>query len=271
MLHVHPIDALDRPELAPYRTMRRQLEHREQRILVAEGVKVTQRLLESECTVVSVLLTPEWLQQLEPLLRRRREDMAVFVAPKAAMQNLTGFSMYQGVLAVGRIPPAPTLARLIAQTAAPRLFAAVDGLSSAENLGGLVRNAVAFGAHGLLVGETSVSPYLRRAVRSSMGAIFQLPVIEVSNLAETLHELRAQSIRCLAAHPHTDRRTIFQTDLTGDCCLVFGSEGYGLSAPVLEASDEAVAIPIAPTVDSLNVGSASAIFFCEARRQRGRT
>ncbi|MHB8520152.1 MAG: TrmH family RNA methyltransferase [Limisphaerales bacterium] len=268
MLTVKKLESLELPELEPYQTMRRQLEHREQRIFVAEGPKVVQRLLESHFPVVSLMLTSEWLQQLEPLIRARPEDLVAFIAEKTEMQDLTGFSMYQGALAVGRIPPALALSDVIEHCPRPRLFAAVDAVSNAENLGGLVRNAAAFGVQGLVVGETSSSPYLRRAVRSSMGAIFHLPVIEAENLAQTLHALRARNIRCVAAHPHTDRRTIQQADLAHDCCIVFGSEGYGLSPEVLAACDEAVAIPISPNVDSLNVGNASAIFFYEAQRQR---
>src|SRR5207253_1107276 len=145
----------------------------------------------------------------------------------------------------------------------PFLFVAVDGLNNAENLGALVRNSAGFGVQALLVGETSSSPFLRRAVRSSMGTIFQLPVVELSNLAETLQELRRQHIRCIAAHPHTDRRTLSQADFTGDCCIVLGSEGTGVSAAVLAACDEAVAIPMSSGVDSLNVASASAVFLYE--------
>jgi TrmH family RNA methyltransferase len=158
----------------------------------------------------------------------------------------------------------------------------VDGLTSAENIGLLVRNCAAFGTHALIVGETSSSPFLRRAVRNSMGTIFQLPVVEVGasrcdaqtvqatlpTLGETLHELRKHHIRCLAAHPHTDRKSLSEADFTGDCCIVFGSEGKGISPEVLAACDEAVAIPMANGVDSLNVGAAAAVFLYEAARQR---
>ena len=88
------------------------------------------------------------------------------------------------------------------------------------------------------------------------------------SLAKTLCELRARGIRCLAAHPHTDKKILSQADFSGDCCIVFGSEGDGISAPVLEACDEAVAIPMPPTVDSLNVGAAAAVFLYEIARQR---
>src|SRR5262249_34497709 len=147
-------------------------------------------------------------------------------------------------------------------------LAAVDGLTSAENLGALVRNCVAFGVHGLIVSETSSSPYLRRAVRNSMGTIFQLPVIEGPRLVDSLRELRVRGIRLIAAHPHVEGRTLSQANFTGDCCVVFGSEGLGISKEVLDLCDEAVAIPMPPTVDSLNVGAAAAVFLYEANRQR---
>lgn len=285
MFHVHPIDSLELPELSPYRTMRRPLEHETQGIFVAEGSKVVRRLLESRFTVVSVLLPGRCLPEFEPWLRARPENIPVYrVDKKQVLEELIGFSMYQGVMAVGRIPPSPTLERLLTECPSPRLLAAVDGLTSAENLGALVRNCVAFGAQALIVGETSSSPYLRRAVRNSMGAILQLPVIELAKLgqrhqfaakphvtrqtlAACLQELRAGGMRCIAAHPHTDQ-PLQRADFSGDCCLVFGSEGAGIAAPVLAACDEAVAIPMANGVDSLNVGAAAAVFLYEVQRQR---
>ena len=271
MFRVHHIDSLDLPALQPYRTMRQQLEHRRQQLFVAEGEKVVRRLLESRFTVVSRLLPERWLQILEPILQARPELIDVYLAEKAVLETLTGFSMYQGLLAMGRIPTLATLEGVLKSSAPPRLFAAVDGLTNAENLGVLVRNCAAFGVQALLVGETSSSPFLRRAVRSSMGTIFQLPVVELDNLARTLADLMHDGLRCLAAHPHTDRKMLSEADFTGDCCIVFGSEGSGISAAVLAACDEAVAIPMSGGVDSLNVGSASGVFLYEASRQRGRS
>ena len=318
------IESFDLPALQPYRTMRRQHEHREQGIFVAEGEKVVRRLLESQFRVVSVLLPEKWLQELDPLLQARREEIQVFVADKALLETLTGFSMYQGLLAVGKVPPLPTLEDIVARSPQPRLLVAADGLTSAENLGALVRNCAAFNAQALIVGETCSSPFLRRAVRSSMGAIFQLPIVEVASvrhprspkldehatdpspalkgtlshsdgerdgvrgrtavpisapiqppgsegltLAQVLRCLRDQGIRCIAAHPHADGRTLSQARFSGDCCIVFGSEGYGISPTALAACNEAAAIPMPATVDSLNVGSAAAVFLYEANRQRG--
>jgi tRNA G18 (ribose-2'-O)-methylase SpoU len=272
MLRVHPIHNLDLPELQPYRTMRRSLDQHAQGIFVAEGEKVVRRLLESHFTVLSVLLPEKWVAEFEPLIRVRPEkDIPVYVVTeKRVLEELVGFSMFQGVLAVGRVPARVSLDDVWRQGSPPRLFAAVDALTNAENLGVLVRNCVAFGVQALIVGETSSSPFLRRAVRNSMGTLFQLPVIETASLVQTLQDLRRRGVRCLAAHPHTDKKTLTQADLTGDCCIVFGSEGYGISPATLTACDEAVAIPMPPTVDSLNVGSAAAVFLYEVNRQRGR-
>lgn len=270
MFQVLPITTLDLPELQPYRTMRRQFEQRAAGIFVAEGEKVVRRLLESRFRVVSVLLPESWCRKLEPLLAARPEAIRVFVAEKKLLESLTGFSMYQGLLAVGMVPPPPALADLLAAAGRPHLLAAVDGLSSAENIGSLVRNCAAFNIQALLVGETCGSPFLRRAVRSSMGTVFQLPIVETASLTETLDYLRTRGLRTIAAHPHADGQTLPQADFTKDCCVVFGSEGYGISPPVLAVCDDAAAIPMPPMVDSLNVGSAAAVFLYEANRQRGR-
>src|SRR5215469_11742384 len=269
MFQARKIESFDAPELQPYRTMRRHMEHREQGIFVAEGEKVVRRLIESRFGVVSVLLPERWLDELEPLLQARPEQIQVFVADKKLLETLTGFSMYQGLLAVGKIPEQPAIEKILETSPRPWLLAAVDSLSSAENLGALVRNCAAFNVQALLVGETCTSPFLRRAVRSSMGTVFELPIVETANLVQTLNALRARNIRCVAAHPHVEGRTLPQATLATDCCIVFGSEGYGISPQVLDVCDDSVAIPMPPKIDSLNVGSAAAVFLYEANRQRG--
>lgn len=247
--------------------MRAQFDHLSAGHFVAEGEKVVRRLLETSCRVHSVLLPPKWQSVYEPLLEQRTECVDMFIANKEVLQNLIGFSMYQGVLGLADVP-APSPLTFLQQHPGPRLFAAIDRLSNAENVGSVVRNAVALGAQALLVGENCAHPYLRRAVRSSMGTLFKLPYRVSNSLPADLRALRKSGIRCLAAHPHTDRRTLWQADFTGDCCIVLGAEGDGIRSEVLEACDEAVLIPMAQDIDSLNVGAAAAVFFAEAARQR---
>lgn len=95
-----------------------------------------------------------------------------------------------------------------------------------------------------------------------------MPVLEELNLPETLFELRRKNIRCIAAHPHAAGKVLPQIDLRGSCCLVLGNEADGISREVLAACDEAVAVPMATNVDSLNVSSAGGLFLYEVWRQR---
>jgi len=266
--HIH---SLDEPALAAYRTMRRASEHVQQGIFVAEGEKVVRRMLhDHRIEVVSVLLPKKWLAEYDPILQAHPQLLEVFIAETEFLETLVGFHLYQGVLAVGKIPPVPSLVSILNGSPFPRLFVAADGLSNSENVGALVRNCAAFNVQALIIGETCASPWLRRAVRNSMGTIFNQPVVETNGLVATLQEVRSAGVRLIAAHPHTDRRTLAQADFTGDCCLVMGSEGDGLRPEVLAVCDEAVAIPMPPDVDSLNVTSATSVFLYEANRQRGR-
>ena len=267
MFHVEPIADFDDPRLAPYRNLRAQHDQPGGGIFVAEGEKVVRRLLESPHGVVSVLAPPAWQAQYETLLAARPEDVPLFVAPKAVLGQLTGFVIFQGVMALGRVPAPSTIDSLL-DLPRPRLFAAVDAVVNSVNVGLVLRNAVAMGVQALVVGETSAHPYLRRSVRSCMGTVFKVPYHLSADLVANIHGLRAAGIRCLAAHPHADRRLLPEADLAGDCCIVLGSEGEGIRPAVLEACDEQVAIPMQSGVDSLNVGNASAVFFYEAWRHR---
>jgi len=263
-----PVQSLAAPELALYRTLRRVEEHERAGVLVAANHKVIRRLLASRYTVVSALLTPVWLEKLEPQLRARPEAIAVYVAETPVLETITGYQMHQGALAVARIPPQPDFETLLQSSPHPWLLAAVEGIASAENLGAIVRNCAAFGCQALIVGETCGSPFQRRAVAGSMGTIFEQPVVQVGHLAATLTALQARGVRCLAAHPRPDAKKLAAADLCGDCCLVFGAEGPGLTANALAACADMVEIPMPSHMNSLNVAVASGIFLYEATRQR---
>lgn len=267
-MHIERVISLDRPDLAPYATLRQHAEHKSAGIFVAEGDKVVRRLLESDFGVVSVLLPEKRLAEFEPLIRARTEDVAVYLMEIAELSKLTGFPFFQGVLAVGRIPQTHTVESILVRSPHPHLFVAIDGLTNAENVGLIVRNCAAFGAQALLVDNSSASPFLRRSVRNSMGTIFKLPIVQCEQLTENLELLKKGKVRIIAAHPHVRARAIHEANFTRDFCLVFGSEGQGVSTLALAASDECVAIPMSNEVDSLNVGSAAAAFLYEAWRQR---
>ena len=266
---IQPVQSIELPELALYRTLRRVEEHERAGVLVAANHKVIRRLLASRYTVVSALLTPAWLEKLEPQLRARPEAIHVYLAEPPMLETITGYKLHQGALAVARIPPLPDFETLLNNSPRPLLLAAAEGIASAENLGAVVRNCAAFGVHFLIVGETCGSPFQRRAVAGSMGTIFEQPAVRVASLVETLTALRARGVRCLAAHPRADAQKLAAVDLRGDCCLVFGAEGPGLTDAALAACDDRVEIPMPNHMNSLNVAVASGIFLYEATRQRG--
>ena len=269
MFHAEPITSLELPELEPYRTLKWSQDHQRRGIFVATNAKVIARLLHTDYFIETMLLTDEWLQRFEPFLAARPENIRVFLGPKKLLETIIGYPMHQGALAVAKIPVRPSLEILLDTLPRPFLLAAVDGFSNAENLGALIRSCGAFGTQALLVSETSCSPYLRRSVSSSMGVIFHLPTFECPSLATTLRYLRARGLRIFAAHPEPNGKTIVQADFTGDCCIIFGNEGYGISDAVLALCDERIAIPMLVEMDSLNAASAGAVFLYEAGRQRG--
>ena len=268
MLRIQAIQDPDAPVLRPYRQMRKMMDTHGQGLFVAEGHKVVTRLVESPLKIHSVLLDATWMERLKAPLEARHEQIDAFVTSKETIQALTGFGCFQAIKAVASIPTPSTLEQLCKQGSHPRFLVAMDGLTSADNVGAVVRSAVGFGADGLIVGPTCCPPYLRRAVHTSMGTLFNLPVHHASVLADTLHELSATGFRNIAAHPHADAELVEQVSLKEDICIVMGSEGEGLSASVLQACESSVMIPMAKGTDSLNVASAASVFFYEVVRQR---
>lgn len=262
-----PIDALDRPELAPYLTLRRSDEQERTGLFVAEGPKVIERAFAAGLTVESMLCTEEWRAHFWSQLTAQATDLPVFVTDIKHLRLLIGFHLFNGALAAVRVPTPPALTALLAPAPRPRLWLAFDGLSSAENLGTIVRSAVALGVQAILCGETCASPWLRRAVRTSMGAMLAVPIHRSSNLAADLRACTAAGFRCLAADANHGTPAP-DADLRGDICLVLGSEADGLRPHVAAACPGAVHIPMPGNVDSLNVAAAAAILLYEAARQR---
>ena len=267
-LQIERIQSLAGPGLEIYLTLKRVEEHERAGVLVAANFKTVQRLLASRFTVLSLLVTPDWLERLRPQLEQRPEAITAYVAERPLLETITGYKMHQCALAVAKIPPQPGFDELLVRSPRPLLLAAAEGIASAENLGAIVRSCAAFGAHFLIIGETCGSPFQRRAVSGSMGSIFEQPVVHVDNLVEILTHLRAQGVRCLAADPQPQAKKLTQVDLRGDCCLVFGAEGPGLSEAVLAACDDLVEIPMPSHMNSLNVATCTAVFLYEATRQR---
>lgn len=196
--------------------MRFQDEHRAAGVFVAEGDKVVHRLCESSIEVVSAVLPENRLAEFESELISKRADMPIFVAPRKALEKLTGFALYQGVMALGKIPQNPAVADLIQPRdgETDEIIVALDGLSGADNMGTLLRTSAAFAAKAVLAGETSCSPWLRRAVRASMGEAFKIKIRESSCLRQDLLGLKQAGFRVIAAHPQPNGAPLPAATLT---------------------------------------------------------
>lgn len=271
MLKVIQIESLELPELLPYRTLRRAVEHVRQGIFVAEAEKVVRQLIKTDLEVISFLLSYDWFYEIKDTLEKKYGNVNVYVGEEKLLNTIVGFDVHQCIMAVGKIPKPLSIEDVLEDRKKPYLFVALDGLTNADNLGVIVRNCVAFGATGLIVGETCSSPYLRRAIRQSMGAVFELPVVHTKELEECLERItKDYDIKCIAADAHADDIPIQKADFRENVCLVFGSEGNGIRKNVLGKCSEKVTISVSNKVDSLNVASASAVFLYEAINQRKR-
>jgi tRNA G18 (ribose-2'-O)-methylase SpoU len=268
-MQVIRITDLHAPVLQPYLTLRRPKEHHRQGLFVAEGRLVVERLLQTTgYRVRSVLTMPQWLARLEALLAERG-DVPVYVAERKEIQQIVGFSYHAGLLALAECPAEPSLVEALTASPAACTWLALDDLTHAENVGVMARNAAALGAEGMVVGPTTASPFLRRAVRNSLGGVFVLRIHHSPDLADALRVMQAgHGFRVIGADANGGT-PLECFRIPARSCLVFGHEEHGLSAEIRDRCEACVQIPMEGGLDSLNVASAGAILLQEARRQRG--
>lgn len=217
---------------------------------IGDGDKVVRRMLRTT-KVERVLCTAEWVDRL-PI----PPGVEVRVAPKGDLFAIVGFRLHQGVMALAAIPPEKPLTGTF--------HVALDGLTNAENVGAIFRTCAAFGVDGVILGPGTASPWLRRAVRVSLGAPLVIPVHTSTDLAATLAPLNAY-----AAHIHGSKVDFRSVDYRQPVCLVLGSEPRGVTDPILKACKGVVYIPMASEWDCLNVAASAAVLMSEVRRQRG--
>ena len=146
---------------------------------------------------------------------------------------------------------------------------ALCGVSGPENVGGLLRTVAGFGGAGALLDAATCDPFVRRAARVSMGAVFHLPIWRVDDMAEAIVNLRERcGTRSVAAHLHPPYQDVLEADLSGNLLLALGSEADGLPADVSDACDARIRIAMDERWDCLNVGTAGAILLWEIARRR---
>jgi tRNA G18 (ribose-2'-O)-methylase SpoU len=272
-MKITPVADIDDPRVADYRSMRRFAAMRRGRTFVAEGTRVIVHLLASPLRVRTLLLEPKCLEEFRPMLEARPEtDLEVFVAPLEEVRKIVGFQVHHGAMAVADEPPAPDLFAL-ARAKKDHVLVALDGVSSAENVGAIVRSMTGLGADGLIVDPATCDPYVRRAARVSMGGIFRMPVWRVDDLPATIARMRVEcGTRSVAAHNHPPVADLDRVDLEGGVLVALGSEATGLSPATIAACDASVMIPMRGDWSCINVGAAAAVFLWEiARRRRVRS
>ena len=253
MIDIHDIED---ERIAFYRSLRYTPKlHTDNRVFVAEEEKVVVKLLNSDVEVVSVFGTNDYLERHAALIKSRNIPQdKIFRADISLMKQIVGYRLHSGFMAIGKEPEETPLEQL------PFPPIVLNALANAENVGSIVRNAAAFGFQSIIWDAASVSPYLRRSVRVSMGNVFKLKVHHATSVVDTLNVLKSMGCEIVAVEI-TDSLIPMQSYEPKDknYCLIFGSEGKGISPDVLELSDRVIHIPISVDVPSLNVASSSAI------------
>ena len=250
----------------------------EKGIFIAESAKVIERAVNAGLEPVSFLLGERWVPQMEPLFQKLEAahpdlDIPVFVGSMELMEELTGFTVTRGALAAFRRPPmadAAAFLKALSERAEDRpvRVCVLEGIVDHTNVGAIFRSAAALNVDGILVSPTCCDPLYRRAVRVSMGTVFQVPWTRIGDSVKTwprlgLETLREASFTCAAMALTDDSVSLDDPALLKiDRLAIFmGTEGAGLKAHTIAGCDKTIRIPMAHGVDSLNVAAASAVAF----------
>jgi tRNA G18 (ribose-2'-O)-methylase SpoU len=237
------------PRLDDYRDLRDRRLNEEGSRFVAESELVVRQLLRSGLKVHSVLLTAPRLNTLEGQLG----ETEVLVAPQDLLDGVAGFHVHRGCLAIGE---RPANARI---PDGARAVVVLEDLVDVDNLGSMTRNAAALGAQAMLLSPKCADPFYRKAIRTSVGAVFGMPIVRAAAWPAELKALKEQGFMLVAAVLDADATPIERFSPPARFALVLGAEGPGLSAGTKRLCDARVTIPMAPGADSLNVATAGAV------------
>ncbi len=229
--------------------------HSKSKVFIAEGEKVVRKLLNSDIEIISVFMDSKYSAIFSQAIAARQiPGDKVLIADKGLMNLIAGFRLHQGIMAIGRQP-----AETHPDNFSDRI-AVLNGIVNSENVGSIARNCVAFGIDALICDSDSSSQYLRRAVRVSMGAVFQLKHLHYKNNIENLiHDLKQRNYSIISSEITKTSEDVNQFKFPLKFCLIFGSEGVGICQEILSSSDAIIHINIKQAVDSLNVAVASAV------------
>jgi tRNA G18 (ribose-2'-O)-methylase SpoU len=262
------ISDADDPRLEPYRAVReRDLLGRQGLFLLEGEVVLRQALAAGRFALESVLMSSRRIAGSAALVALIPDRAPLYEADDALIERLTGFAVHRGILAAGRRGEAPGASKLIAALPAEALVVAAVGLANHDNMGGLFRNAAAFGVDALLLDDTCCDPLYRKSIRVSVGAALTVPFARGA-AGVLLSELAASGFAVHGLSPAATNR-LDSLRPGRRTALVLGAEGEGLPASLMAGLD-LVRIAMHPGLDSLNVATASGIalhhIFVQRRR-----
>ena len=267
-MNLHEITDFNAPELDVYaRLTENQLVNRAdpaQALFIAESPLVIGRALDAGCVPVSFLMESRHVAgKAAELLARCPTEIPVYAAPLAVLEQLTGFKLTRGMLCAMRRPPLPTVEQVCAGA---RRVAVLENVMNPTNIGAIFRSAAALNMDAVLLSTQGSDPLYRRAVRVSMGTVFQVPWTyfpKASWPEEGVALLRRLGFKTAAMALREDSLSIDDPGLLAEekLAVVLGTEGDGLAAGTIAQCDYTVRIPMAHGVDSLNVAAASAVAF----------
>ena len=263
------------PELDPYaRLTQNQLRNRlepEKGIFIAESPKVIDRALDAGYKPVSLLMERKQITGPAAGILSRCGDAPVYTADREMLAELTGFELTRGVLCAFR-RPAPRPVEELCKNA--RRVAVLEGIVDSTNVGAIFRSAAALNMDAVLINPSCCDPLCRRAVRVSMGTVFQVPWGQLGETPADWPEKGMDILHSLgfktAAMALSDRSVSIDDEQLAKepkLAIVLGTEGDGLAADTIASCDYTVKIPTSHGVDSLNVAAASAVAFWQLGKQ----
>ena len=263
------------PELDPYaRLTQNQLRNRlepEKGIFIAESPKVIDRALDAGYKPVSLLMERKQITGPAAGILSRCGDAPVYTADRELLAALTGFELTRGVLCAFR-RPAPRPVEELCRDA--RRVAVLEGIVDSTNVGAIFRSAAALNMDAVLINPSCCDPLCRRAVRVSMGTVFQVPWGQLGDSPADWPEKGMDVLHALgfktAAMALSDRSVSIDDEQLArepKLAIVLGTEGDGLAASTIASCDYTVKIPMSHGVDSLNVAAASAVAFWQLGKQ----
>ena len=231
-------------------------------LFIAETGKVINVALDAGYEPVAMLTEEKHLDGIAAQVVSRVGDIPVYVGKRELLNSLTGYPLTRIVLCAMRRPKLPSVEEVLKDA---HRIVVIDSVTSTTNIGAIFRSAVALGVDAVLLTRTTCDPLNRRAVRVSMGTVFQAPWTWLDGPVSSLHEYGFKT----AAMALTDKSIALDApELTAAdrLAIVMGTEGDGLSREVISEADYVVRIPLMHNVDSLNVAAAAAVAFWELRR-----